>query len=1323
MYAIFSKITFFCLLFLVVFLPSESLANEYRNVGDPIATVYSIEEHQSGNQIWWIDQLPDGQMLFATANGLTTWDGENWQRSSTPNNSRIRSLTVWKDQKIYAGAVGELGYFVKNTAGKFDFNQIKTNHLISDFGQTRSVVSNDDMVVYSTDQCVFVWDGQTIKKIDSYQSTGSRVFNLNGELLLNDRNKFYQVINTNKSPEVLEKPWILPAEIRIQSLFLNAKKQIIMVTSMRGVYRLEGNKFVQVVTPQSLPINKLYGGLQGKDGYYYLNSTINGLMVLSENFNVLRHYQQNDGIGLATTYAIFEDQQHNIWLGGLPNISVFQPPHLSSQYPSDTGTLDFESIFEINGQMFFSGTGFYQLTYPDNPLHSPIFKQVPDFDLVVLDMIVVNKQLLVGTTEGVYVFDFDPQSDNKNPTNPSLITTANFVTDIKVVPGKSIAYVTIGTHLSRLEKVAGVWQETKLFEDKSGTEYLAIEALENGEHVVWATTEQQELYRVTGITTNGEIASLMSFDNQSAPLGNEHVVPFIYRDKLLIGTQNGVLSYQTNTKNKFELAAFLPASLRTKNKDVFRTSEDQTGRLWYHAGRDTGVVYADSNGQLISQEAMFTPYNQSGTRGLVYFDEAIWFGVANGKIYRVSQEAISHIPAAANVALRYINNINSNEPMPFSVDSQQIAQKDNSIRIGYALSTFSSPRKTQYRTKLTGQGQQKWTEWANESSKDFPLLGGGDYTFEIEAKDPWGRMSRAEHLFSVAYPWYFSKMAWTVYLILSILVIMASIRIGQKRRNLQLEAQNSALEATVKTRTTEIRQKVGELKQQQILKDRFFANVSHEFRTPLTLTIGPLETVLQEHSDTMEKETKSLTLTALNNAKKMLALVGQVLDLNRLEVGKLPLRISEYDVSELLRANQRRFQPWAEQHQQNIECINCENPHLLFCDLDQLDKCISNLLSNAIKYSGDNSHISIELIHTSAKVGIKIADNGLGLSEEAQGQVFERFYQDKSSQNNTSPGSGIGLALVKEIVNLHHGDIELQANLSEGCQFTLWFQSGSAHFSHEQLIEPIILKHKENTSAIPMDDIELDHARVLVVDDNAELREFICQRLSSTYQIIEAENGEKGLISAIRNLPDIIISDVTMPVMSGLELAQKLKANKETSGIPILLLSAQTTKRDIVAGFTSGADDYLIKPFDTSELVMRVNALLNNRRQAAFAIPMLSSELNATTNKLPGFEEQLNKHIYQHIHDNDLSIEKLAELLFISKETLRRKCNHLHAISPMAYVNQLRIQQAKLLLEKHQLDVSEVAYACGFNSLAYFSKSFKKHYGISPSSLLKVTNI
>jgi signal transduction histidine kinase/DNA-binding response OmpR family regulator len=688
-------------------------------------------------------------------------------------------------------------------------------------------------------------------------------------------------------------------------------------------------------------------------------------------------------------------------------------------------------------------------------------------------------------------------------------------------------------------------------------------------------------------------------------------------------------------------------------------------------------------------------------------------------VYRLSDKTIETLPSAVSSSIQYIKSVNQNAKLNLSSDNIELAIEDNSIRIGFSLPDYSTPLAAQFRTKLLGGSTQNWTQWSPEASKDLTLLAGGGYTLLVEATDPYARLSTTQLDFTVAFPWYLTVKAKIVYLILLLVLMLSSIKIGHNIRNKSLLRQNKELEHKVDLRTIEIAQKVDELEQQQDLKDRFFSNVSHEFRTPLTLTIGPLETLLKERSNLLDPESKDLTVTALSNAKKMLALVGHVLDMNRLDVGRLSLRVAKYEITSLLRNNRDRFMPWAQQNSQHIICVNCDDPYQIYCDLDQIDKCITNLLSNAIKYSGKSSHISITLLPTEQALGIRITDDGHGISAAHQHQVFERFFQATSSVEPNVQGSGIGLSIVKELVELHHGTIELETDLNKGCQFTLWLPCGKSHFTQDELIEATFEDESLHLPKIKGVSENHQHAKVLVVDDNAELRDFICQRLASNFTIIEASDGLTGYRSAIENLPDVIISDITMPIMSGLALTKKLKERSDTRNIPILLLSAQTTKRDIVSGFANGADDYLIKPFDTSELIMRVNSLISSRKNTQQQKINQPDELSTSAHEVLSFEQSMHKFILQNVSDCTFSIDTLAQLMFMSKETLRRKCKIKLIASPSVQILEVRIQKASDILKKGQMNISEAAYATGFDSLAYFSKAFKKYYKVSPSTFVK----
>ena len=646
-----------------------------------------------------------------------------------------------------------------------------------------------------------------------------------------------------------------------------------------------------------------------------------------------------------------------------------------------------------------------------------------------------------------------------------------------------------------------------------------------------------------------------------------------------------------------------------------------------------------------------------------------------------------------------------------------------SLRIRFALSDFSLPEKTLYRSRLSGS--DRWSDWRRETWRDFTRLQGGKYKFELQARDGWGREQGLESFnFTVLQPWYLSFWAWLLYAVLLLLALVLAGWLGQRWRTARLQERNIELQHTVDERTSEVRARVEELKQTQELKDRFFANVSHEFRTPLTLTIEPLEEVVREHTEGMDEQGLGLTKIALRNARKMLGLIGEVLDINRLEAGSLRLLVGEHDIADLLRRVVQRFQPWIKRQQQVLTLSGAEEPVLLWFDQDQMDKMVSNLLSNAIKYSGKQAKINISLQANTEFVDLLVTDNGPGIAIDKQEKIFERYYQGETAAENVWPGTGIGLSLVRELAELHHGSIDLEANTA-GAAFRLHLLRGNQHFDQADLNRDGV-PHAERSPtdeklepAKPVDSGSEDVTTVLVVDDNAELRHFLALRLAGRYRVLEAENGRLGVELAIAELPDLVISDVMMPEMDGIELAQALKENEETATIPLILLTAKSTKRDTVEGLEAGADDYLTKPFDTSELIARVAGLIASRRLVRVAA--LAEFQPVETEEVPkdAFQQQLDQLILENLQDSGLNVVRLAELMIMDRTSLYRKCQKSTGMSPVAYIRQSRMQVAARLLKQNDMSVSEVAYAIGFESISYFSRVFRQEFNTSPSTFAR----
>ena len=438
---------------------------------------------------------------------------------------------------------------------------------------------------------------------------------------------------------------------------------------------------------------------------------------------------------------------------------------------------------------------------------------------------------------------------------------------------------------------------------------------------------------------------------------------------------------------------------------------------------------------------------------------------------------------------------------------------------------------------------------------------------------------------------------------LTLLSIIA-VQAGQIIKNSQMQR-----EAMIKMKEAEIAQ----------LKSRFFTNISHEFRTPLTLILGPAEKLLAEsQSDDILKQAGLIK----RNAIRLLGLINQLLDLSKLEAGKLKLEASFSNIVSFVKGTTQLFESLAEQKDIKLKVVSEKEIIEIYFDKDKMMKILSNLLSNALKFTSEDGLIEISIKETkklpnAGFIEIKVIDNGIGIPEEELPKLFERFYQVETSQAKKYGGTGIGLALTKELVELHRGFINVSSIPGEGSEFTIELPPGKDHLTEDEIVEEAVILTPlergknlpelvvddsfkiDSSSLVLQDDIETTEDRmiILVVEDNADLREFIKDSLGNEFEIAEAANGEQGIRKAEKIIPDLIISDITMPMMDGNELTRILKNDEKTSHIPIILLTAKSGQESKLEGLETGADDYLTKPFDTKELQVRIRNLINIRRK------------------------------------------------------------------------------------------------------------------------------
>ena len=508
------------------------------------------------------------------------------------------------------------------------------------------------------------------------------------------------------------------------------------------------------------------------------------------------------------------------------------------------------------------------------------------------------------------------------------------------------------------------------------------------------------------------------------------------------------------------------------------------------------------------------------------------------------------------------------------------------------------------------------------------------------------------------------------------------------------------------------------------LKSRFIANISHELRTPVALILGPLQ---QLYNGNSKEDSKSVLGPVIRNSQRLLRLINQLLDLSKIEAGKMELVTSPINLVQFLREIASSYESLAAR--KRIKYIfDSEIQELLaYIDAEKMEKAVHNLLSNAFKFTKAEGEIILNLHEENHHALITVKDSGIGIPSNQLNKVFDRFYQVDSPQTRGYDGTGLGLALAKELVELHKGKISVESLEGKGTTFCVMLPLGQEHIKKSETGKMPYTREREILSGTflgvenPEDEKAIapvgDHPIILIVEDNADMRRYIRKTLSAEYEMLEAENGKKGAKLAEETIPDLIISDIMMPEMDGYKLCSIIKTNEVTSHIPVILLTGKTDRSSRLSGLERGADDFLSKPFDTEELkLISRNRIENSRKmrerfKREITIEPKQIQISSLNEK---FLEKVLAMIESHMEDENFSIEDFSHEAGYSRMQFYRKIKALAGQTPSQFVRAIRLKRAAQLLINKTDHVTQIAYSVGFSSLSYFNKCFKDQYGMTP---------
>jgi signal transduction histidine kinase/ligand-binding sensor domain-containing protein/DNA-binding response OmpR family regulator len=674
-----------------------------------------------------------------------------------------------------------------------------------------------------------------------------------------------------------------------------------------------------------------------------------------------------------------------------------------------------------------------------------------------------------------------------------------------------------------------------------------------------------------------------------------------------------------------------------------------------------------------------------------------------------------------------------NQSDEFSIPQQiiyckeiELAYYQNVITIGFVALNYLNLEKNQYKYKLEGF-QNNWVSAGDQREVTYTNLSPGEYTFRVIASnndDIWNNEGASLNII-VQPPFWRSAWAYALYLTVLLLLLYAF-------RRLILH------EAEIKNKLEVEKLEIKKLQEMDTLKTHFFSNISHEFRTPLTLIAGPAEALLKSIKD----ESQKIQLNVIKrNASRLLRLINQLMDFRKIEESKLEMNFERDDLILFIKNIVDSFDYEAKERKINYSFIRtCASLEAWF-DHDKLDKIIYNLLSNAFKFTQDGGSISLSLIVDEAPVNnsgvnakriieIIVKDSGIGIPKESQQKIFDRFYQVKN--NLTTQGTGIGLSLSYELVRLHKGNILLESEPNAGSTFTvmlpLWFEeaelpSSPATLRREKRIESEIKEFDgelKTESAYEEQNDNLHH--LLLIEDNHDMRLYIKNEFKEIYRITEAHNGIAGIEKALEEIPDAIICDVMMPGMDGYEVCRKLKHDEKTSHIPILMLTAKSSEQHTIEGFESGADDYVAKPFSSAILKVRIKTLIDSREllRRKFVKEPFAVIKDFSPSKT---DEALLRKAYaiveKHLNNPDFEVNDFAFEIGMSRTQLYRKINALAGQTVREFIRIIRLKKAAELLVNSDMNINEIADKVGFGSQSYFTTSFTEYFGINPSKYVE----
>ena len=736
---------------------------------------------------------------------------------------------------------------------------------------------------------------------------------------------------------------------------------------------------------------------------------------------------------------------------------------------------------------------------------------------------------------------------------------------------------------------------------------------------------------------------------------------------------------------------------------IYNITTDRKGKLWILTRQNVTIFSPEK--QTFSTLRASSPHIDMENFLCMYkdSDDCFYIGGQNGYL-SVRTNAFSDKKKEKDFLPRLTAVTVNSQTRPISSATTTLKLPPSAQDLTLHLSTFTPLHSQNIRFAFRHAGRhEKWNVLPQgQNSIHLSQLSKGDNSLEIKSTDANGHWNETQsqvlHIYRAPW-WYETYAAYFLYVLGAVAVLFIYIRHVLKRQ--QAKNQQAAQ------------------KQMEEMKYRFFTNISHELRTPLTLIIAPLEYLLKKEEN---PDTRKQLKTIDRNAHNLLSLVNQLLDFRRIEMKGETLALETFNLKDMLSRIYESFLPMSEEKNIRFDFHCHPETFLVTADSPKIEKVVNNLLSNAFKFTPQGGHVTLKAYPEPSDgremAVIQVEDDGIGIPAEEQTHIFERFHQASSHKGNT--GSGIGLNVAKEYVQMHHGKI-VSSSPGNGSRFTVRIPGGN--IGHV----PSPLRPAAPQQENPMDNppLPVDYtvrSKILLVEDNNDFRHYLQEELRRHFVVFEASDGEEGEAVALQQKPDIIITDLMMPKMDGIELCKRIKHNIDVSHIPIILLTASASVENEERGYKEGADAYMTKPFKWEILTARIHNLLAQRRQQQNEFKQNAEAEAKDVTISPADEDFLNKalrFVEKNMDNSEYSVDELSDDMAMSRATLFRKMRSVIGMSPTDFIRNTRLKRAAQLITEGRLSVTEIAYSVGYSSPGHFTISFKKEFGVLPTQYHK----